>query len=132
MDGPLTSGVMDAERSSLVSCRPPSCHGWNSCRFLAFSVTFLVLQLFDSLAHGGSQKGKKSCSFPVCFLKPFFLLEAELLSEADQAGAGGGFGSKGGTSLLRQGFDPSPIHDSSLSVGWLGAHLSTEHASNLA
>lgn len=59
MDGPLTSGAMDAEGCSLISSRPLSWRGWNSCRGLAFGVTFLVLQLFDPLAHGGSQKGKK-------------------------------------------------------------------------
>jgi len=51
-------------------------HGWNSCRLLAFNVTFLVLQLFNSLAHGESQMGKKSDSCPGCFLKPILLPEA--------------------------------------------------------
>lgn len=47
-------------------------HGWNSCRCLAFSVAFLVLQLFDPLAHGESQMGKQSYSFPSWFfLNPF-------------------------------------------------------------
>lgn len=70
------------------------------------------------------KRGKSPTHSQSGFFRGIFLLEAQLLSEADQAGAGG---SRGGTSLLGRGFDPSPIHDSSLSMGWLTFRQSALH-----
>lgn len=75
VDGPWGSGAMHAEPG-------PQGHGWNSCRCLVFSGTFLVLQLFDPLEHDGSQREKTSTHSQSVFSK-----------EADGAGAGGGVGS---------------------------------------